>query len=177
METVSEAGPRSARNRTLTGPAVGLVSCLILNHPNVLSQNLHMDPPNLSHARGSAACKTDATPTDGRRTPITGRAFRWPPSPLWATGLNRSRGRALRRGAWGVGVPITDGVIHRLTRRRRTKSMAADLTNAGQHYLAIDHQRNSACRRRNRYDIRIANVCRFSKNRTWCDRRCSDDRK
>jgi hypothetical protein len=36
--------------------ASGLVSCLIVDHPNVLSQNLKVDPiesQNLSHARGS----------------------------------------------------------------------------------------------------------------------------
>jgi hypothetical protein len=39
------------------GTWLGLVFCLIVDHPHVLSQNLNVDPiksQNLSHARGSA---------------------------------------------------------------------------------------------------------------------------
>jgi hypothetical protein len=48
---------RTCDRRPARSRADGLMSCLIVDHPNVLSQNLKADPikaPNLSHAYGSA---------------------------------------------------------------------------------------------------------------------------
>jgi hypothetical protein len=62
------------------------MSYSVLDPQNVPSHNSKVDPikaQNLAHARGSAG-KTDAASIDGRRTPITGPAVRWPLSPLWA---------------------------------------------------------------------------------------------
>src|ERR1700722_3097143 len=77
--------PRLARNRTSRLGKSGSADDVLLDSKPSVSKRL-LDPiktPNLSHARGLPGRPLQDSPI-GRRAPITGRAGRRPPTPLWA---------------------------------------------------------------------------------------------